>query len=270
MDKQELVRRIEFFQELDLADLLPIVEKFTEVKVERDTVVFLEGHVGDSFYYVVSGRLDVLQERNGSPVKVGERGAGEFFGFKALIMEKPRTTTLKAIESGSLLRISKADFEGILVQRPSIRTQAIRFLSRKNYFADQVAKKPVSPQVYAFFSPKGGVGTSVLAANFAYALAAKAGQSTLLIDFCLDNGDVGHFFREQRNATFADLLESPTLLDRLSEELMPTASCVALKDCKNLFVMPAPENLGAGVSLKKGLSEPFLQKVFTKLRERFR
>jgi len=54
------------------------------------------GEPADAAYVVARGRCDVLQDRDGHPVRLRELKPGDVFGETALLSEKPRTATVVA------------------------------------------------------------------------------------------------------------------------------------------------------------------------------
>jgi pilus assembly protein CpaE len=69
-------------------------------------------------------------------------------------------------------------------------------------------------QVVAVFSPKGGVGTSAIAANLAVALRQLTGKKVVLVDGNLIFGDLGVIMNLVSSKTIADLANRITELDR--------------------------------------------------------
>jgi pilus assembly protein CpaE len=66
--------------------------------------------------------------------------------------------------------------------------------------------RPVNGQVVTFFSPKGGVGRTTLAVNFAVAAATELGKRVALVDGCLQFGDVGVLLNlNPKNQSIADV-----------------------------------------------------------------
>lgn len=68
-------------------------------------------------------------------------------------------------------------------------------------------------RVVTVFSPKGGTGKSVLAANLATALARRGGRRTLLVDFDLQFGDAAIMLGLRPRQTLRELVASPVGLD---------------------------------------------------------
>jgi CRP-like cAMP-binding protein len=72
--------------------------------------VIAEGEVGDAFYAVGSGRLEVLQ--NGE--SIGKLGPGDYFGEIALLTDAPRTATVRASTPVRVFRLERAQFDSLL------------------------------------------------------------------------------------------------------------------------------------------------------------
>ncbi|CAH3124264.1 unnamed protein product [Pocillopora meandrina] len=87
---------------------------------EKGRVVIKQGHVGVSFYFIVSG--SVIVERmeedkfTGEQHKqvVGEMAEGDAFGELALLHNIRRTATIICKENSEFLRVDKPDFDEVL------------------------------------------------------------------------------------------------------------------------------------------------------------
>jgi pilus assembly protein CpaE len=95
-----------------------------------------------------------------------------------------------------------------------------------------------SGQIVAVFSPKGGVGTSTVAANLAVALRQLTGKKVALVDGNLIFGDIGVIMNLVSTKTIADLANRISELDRdlLNDVLATHASQV-----KILLAPPNPQ-----------------------------
>lgn len=77
--------------------------------------IIKQGDEGHSAYIIEEGSVDILVEKdNGLVQLIGTRGPGSLIGEMALVDNKPRTATIKAIEDCTLLEITKNDFESRL------------------------------------------------------------------------------------------------------------------------------------------------------------
>jgi CRP-like cAMP-binding protein len=104
------------FSECSRSELRTIAKSAEPVSVKAGTTVCDEGEVGQTFYYIVSGRAAVI--RNGR--KVAELEAGAYFGELALLDRLPRSATVKAITDMELLVISQKDFNKLLLAAPAL------------------------------------------------------------------------------------------------------------------------------------------------------
>jgi pilus assembly protein CpaE len=93
-------------------------------------------------------------------------------------------------------------------------------------------------QVIAVFSPKGGVGTSVVAANLAVSLRQLSGKKVALVDGNLIFGDIGVIMNLVSTKTIADLSNRISELDRdLLNDVMQTHA----SQVKILLAPPNPQ-----------------------------
>jgi RsiW-degrading membrane proteinase PrsW (M82 family) len=77
-----------------------------------------QGEPGDTFYLVVSGRMDVSRAPagDGEEVHVVTLGPGDCFGEAALLSDQPRRATVRALGDGEVLQLARADFRPVIEQ----------------------------------------------------------------------------------------------------------------------------------------------------------
>ncbi len=78
--------------------------------IKKGDVLVREGERGDSAYILESGSVEILIMRNGALMQIGTRGPGSIIGEMAMIDDKPRTATIRALEDCEIIEISRADF----------------------------------------------------------------------------------------------------------------------------------------------------------------
>jgi pilus assembly protein CpaE len=93
-------------------------------------------------------------------------------------------------------------------------------------------------QIVAVFSPKGGVGTSVVSANLAVALRQLTNKKVVLVDGNLIFGDLGVIMNLVSNKTIADLSNRMAELDR---ELINDVLATHTSQVKVLLAPPNPQ-----------------------------
>ena len=103
-----LLREDRIFAPLPLATLERLTHDLVEIDAERDLEVITQGDIGDRFYLIDAGQVEVFE--NG--VHRRFQGAGESFGEIALLRGKPRTATVRATEPTRLLALDREHFIG--------------------------------------------------------------------------------------------------------------------------------------------------------------
>ena len=116
--KQEEVRPlIELLSKCDLLRHLPaegieqILPAIRSQRLQPAEVLFRAGDQGDALFIVAKGTVEVSTE---SGSLLAELGEGHAFGEMALLSGDPRTATVRTRAGAELLRIDRADFDGLI------------------------------------------------------------------------------------------------------------------------------------------------------------
>ncbi|KAF9182715.1 hypothetical protein BGZ51_004481 [Haplosporangium sp. Z 767] len=108
------------FKNLDEDQHEDVVNAMTEKRFKRGDNVIEQGAVGDFFYVVETGTLDVFVAKNGNPAeKVFEYGPGGSFGELALMYNGPRAATVTATSDVVLWALDRITFRRILMENTS-------------------------------------------------------------------------------------------------------------------------------------------------------
>ena len=108
------------FAQLPAAHIDELLKRFDRVKTARGDVVIREGHEGDYYYVVESGRFQVERLVGGANVVLAELKSGDAFGEEALVSEAKRNATVSALGDGELLRLDRRHFNELL-REPLLR-----------------------------------------------------------------------------------------------------------------------------------------------------
>ena len=99
-----------------------------------------EGAVEDTFYIVLTGRVQVTKEiRNGENRLLKELKPGDFFGEMGLIHNAPRGATVTTVTPTDVLCIHKADFDRLLRRNSMVSLAMVKEVSRRLRENDEMA-----------------------------------------------------------------------------------------------------------------------------------
>lgn len=127
MDRQfkKFIQESDLFSRIETAALDELVELFQYQRLLRGETLFRKGDSGDDFYILLSGRLQIIDDK-----PVAELSTGESFGELALINDSPRLATIKALRDSELGRLHKSHFEQILKNHPEVAVEIIKVMGR--------------------------------------------------------------------------------------------------------------------------------------------
>ena len=108
------------FGGLSQEQLVLLRDSMTAAPFHKEDVVINQGDVGDCFYVIIEGKVEVLRddpENKGFEVVINAAmGEYEFFGERALIKSEPRFASVKALTDLKTMSITQAKFEEVMGQ----------------------------------------------------------------------------------------------------------------------------------------------------------
>lgn len=109
------LKNIYFFHAMPEESLEKIAALCTEHAYSRGDILFFEDMVGDSFFIILEGELEIWK-RYGSAdaILLGVSSAGQPLGEMSLIDERPRSATVRARTPVRVYRINAKDFTTLL------------------------------------------------------------------------------------------------------------------------------------------------------------
>ncbi|HKY12613.1 MAG TPA: MFS transporter [Gaiellaceae bacterium] len=101
----ELIDHVPMFAPLSIAAKERLAANLVPLTVEADQLVIRAGEIGDRFYIVGNGALDISAD--GAHTTAHE---ADYFGEIALLRDVPRTATVKALADTKLYALQREDF----------------------------------------------------------------------------------------------------------------------------------------------------------------
>jgi len=109
-----LLRGVPIFAPLPVASIETLALRLRPVVVPAGATVITQGEVGDRFYVIDEGEVEVLVD--GKPRRT--EAAGDFFGEIALLRSVPRTATVRALTATRLLALESSEFIAAVTGHP--------------------------------------------------------------------------------------------------------------------------------------------------------
>jgi Flp pilus assembly CpaE family ATPase len=257
LDTAEVIREVPFFKNLREEDVKALQEICHVKGALAGTKLFDQGEPSDSFFIVVAGRVDIRCITDaGTSVYTME--VGDFFGEMGVIRNSPRSGTAFIAQDSVFLQIMKYDFDrlmavnkffaGMVMDAFLLRTQITLGDRTQASMGDRIQANepeggtPSSPappprrgKVITVFSPIGGAGTTVLAANIAMKIKDFTKGRVLIMDACYQFGVLTTVLGARSTKNVAEVTNGVQIRSHTVENYVVTTS-------GGLDLFPAPKN----------------------------
>jgi CRP-like cAMP-binding protein len=125
--KVDALRRASLFEGLSRKQLVQLARVSEDLEVPAGKVLCKEGEVGQEFFVIIDGEVEVTQ--NGK--RLATRAAGEFFGEIALLEQAPRLATVTAQTPLRFFVLTRRDFRQLIRDNPGVELKVLRTLARR-------------------------------------------------------------------------------------------------------------------------------------------
>jgi putative ABC transport system ATP-binding protein len=122
----EFLKQCTVFDKLTPEELREVADKMSREVARAGTIIIRQGDRGDKFYLIKSGQVEVLVGGETPAHNVRVLGKGEVFGEMALLYDRPRSATIRAIGEVELYTLGKDDFHAAVESSPSFNEQVRR------------------------------------------------------------------------------------------------------------------------------------------------
>ncbi|MCZ6531361.1 MAG: cyclic nucleotide-binding domain-containing protein [SAR324 cluster bacterium] len=100
------VRRISFFSDFSDLELVRLLKICHTRKFSAGDTIFSEGEMGDRFYILISGKVEITKQRKDHVESLATINAGECFGEMAIVDAEPRSADVRAVTDASLIEVN--------------------------------------------------------------------------------------------------------------------------------------------------------------------
>ena len=125
--KVKSLRQASLFEGLSKKELTELARRSEDMELDPGTVLCREGEVGQEFFVILDGEVDV--KRKGR--KLGTRGPGDFIGEIALLEAIQRTATVTAKTPLHVFVLTRPAFQHLVNEHPAVERKVMRTLARR-------------------------------------------------------------------------------------------------------------------------------------------
>ena len=136
------LKRVPLFRKMNLAQLRAIAGQLIERHFAAAETIFDAGDFSRDLYLIVSGQVDIVQQRGETLQTLVTLHDGDYFGDMAIFEERPRSAGAVAVSDARLLMLSPAGFRQTIMQEPAISFEIFRELSARLRRIDNLQSVP--------------------------------------------------------------------------------------------------------------------------------
>ncbi len=147
-ERSRRLRSVDLTSGLDRVALARLAAYMDPLTVQAGDVIFSEGESGDALFIIVRGTFGVFAGPDGR--RLNTIGPGHYVGELALLIDEPRTATIRADSDGEVLRLERQQFVELLgrdagAAKAVATTLARRLRRRDGALPDEAADVVAEP-----------------------------------------------------------------------------------------------------------------------------
>jgi CRP-like cAMP-binding protein len=130
-EEVELLRSVPLFANLEPSKLKLLAFTSERLTFPKGQDLFKQGDIGDAAYVIISGSAEVVIETPSGPLTVAQVGKNAFVGEIAILIDVPRTASVRPTTELETLKISKDLFFRLMTEFPEMAVEVMRELARR-------------------------------------------------------------------------------------------------------------------------------------------
>lgn len=130
-EEVETLRQIPLFAKVDPSKIKLLAFTSERVTFQPGDFICQQGEMGDAAYVIMSGQADVMVNTPSGPITVATMKKNDVVGEIAILINIPRTATIKAASELITLRITKDQFLRMITEFPEMSVEMMRVLAER-------------------------------------------------------------------------------------------------------------------------------------------
>jgi CRP/FNR family transcriptional regulator len=144
----ETLKKSGLFSSLKEEELKNISELFEKITYKNNQNIFVEGDPSDKFYLVAEGSVKILKHTMmGKDIILEMMSPGDIFGGVAVLDRKPFPASAQAMESTTVICISRQNLIKIMEEYPILKLEIVKYFSDKLRDAHEMLKNIATERV---------------------------------------------------------------------------------------------------------------------------
>ncbi len=120
-----MLRNLESLQEFGDTDLEAVASRCYIRQYKTNETIYAQESPSAALYFLISGSAALFRQRYKHNDRVRYISSDHIFGYTALLSEKPRDTSAKALEPCTTIVITRQDLQILQFEHPSIAQQLL-------------------------------------------------------------------------------------------------------------------------------------------------
>ncbi|MFC4271552.1 cyclic nucleotide-binding domain-containing protein [Sneathiella chungangensis] len=130
-EEVEILRQIPLFAKIDPSKIKLLAFTSERLTFQPDDLVCQQGDNGDAAYFIMAGEAEVIVDTPSGPLTVATLGKNDVVGEIAILIDVPRTATIKAKTELTTLKITKDVFFRMVTEFPEMAVELMRVLAER-------------------------------------------------------------------------------------------------------------------------------------------
>ena len=130
-DEVDLLKKIPLFAKIEPSKLKLLAFTSERLNFGPGDLLCRQGDPGDTAFIILDGDADVLVDTPNGQLSVAKLGKNDLVGEMAILIDIPRTATVKAIGNVATLAISKDLFFRMVTEFPQMGVEIMRELAHR-------------------------------------------------------------------------------------------------------------------------------------------
>ncbi len=137
LEKTLYLKDSSLFKDIPAKELIYVANCLNEVSLIKNTLVFKDGDIGDSMYFIIKGEIKISK----GDIELVIFKKGDYFGEMSLLDGEVRSADATSLNDSILLKLDAKDFEKIMYSNDQIMKGIVGMLSQRLRDANNLLNK---------------------------------------------------------------------------------------------------------------------------------